>query len=198
MVGRGSLKGELLDIDLIIYPQFEAAAGRSSLFELKLRLLASKTKELESVAEAHKFDQVFRATVKHFSDRINDEEKGILDLSKKVRNKIVHAEFQAAFWMLKPEPSPVKVLKGLENVSGQELLGKIFEMAEGKGEATTVPKTKNPGKFGWLLEAATGGLFQKSIELNTAAIAIIDRISLDTALEGIEDPEIREKLRPKL
>jgi len=186
-----------LDLDKIIYPQFETAAGRSTLFELKFRLLANKTKELSDVAEAFKFNDTFQRTMEFFKTNLSQQDIETLELAKKIRNKIVHGDFKAAFNILKPAPSGARVLQDIENVSGEELLGKLFEMAEGKGNSTTIPEAEKPGMFGWLLEASMGNLFQKSIDLNNAAITIVDRIALDAALEGIDDPKIRERLRPK-
>lgn len=185
------------DVQHIVFPQFEAAAG-GALFELRVRLLACKTKELQDLADAHKFDQVLRKTMDFFRDRITPEESEILELAKKVRNKIVHGDFKAAFWKLKPDPSGVKVIKGLENASSEEILVKIFAAAGDSEDAKPVPLTKDVGKFGWLMEAALGGLFQDSMKLNDAAIAVIERVTTDTALESIDDPEIREQMRRRL
>lgn len=182
-------------LDHMIYPQFEAAAGRSALFELKVRLLADKTKALAGIAEAHQFDQVLRATVEHFQDRISSKERETLELAKKVRNKIVHGDFKEAFKMLQPQRSNVKVISGLENATGEDVLAKILAAVQGSGVAKSVPQTEDAGKFGWLLEATIGGLFQEAMKLNNAAIAIIERITTETALESVEDPEIRERLR---
>ncbi len=169
-----------------VYEEFENVAGRAALFELKVRLLADKTKTISELSDGFDFDRVYRAVVNEFSSRINESEREQLKLAKKLRDHIVHGEFQKAFWKLKPASGGVRAISGLEGISNDQLLAKITGLANGTEEATPVPFTKGVGKFGWLLECAAWSLFNDAFEASTKAIAIIDRISLETAKESVD------------
>ena len=165
----------------MVYPKFEAAAGRSALFELKVRLLADKTKEIADLSDAHDFDRVCKGVLRVFRDRITEKESTKLQLAKKLRDFVVHGDFQKAFWKLGSEPSGVRALKFDDAQNGGGILAAIMGTQTGETKTTLVPFTKDVGKFGWLLEAATGGLLDHARAVSNDAIGIIDRISLDTA-----------------
>ena len=98
-------------IDQLVYSKFEAAAGRSALFELKIRLLADKTKEIAELSDAHDFDRVYKGVIRVFPNRMTEDEIAKLYLAKKLRDFVVHGDFQKAFWKLGSEPSGVRALK---------------------------------------------------------------------------------------
>jgi len=166
----------------LFYSKFEQAAGRAVLFELKIRLFADKTKNISKLSDSHDFDRVYKAVLSEFESKLSDSDREQLKLGKKLRDHIVHAEFQKAFWRLKPAPGGVRMISNL-GTTGEEILKKIEAVMSGNEEAKIVPMAKNSGKFGWLLEAANGSLLDEAYENSTKAIAIVDRVSLEHALE---------------
>lgn len=165
----------------LLNEKFEKTAGRAVLFELKVRLLADKTKAISKLSDGFDFDRVYKAVCKEFAAKISTEDQEALKLAKKLRDHVVHAEFQKAFWKLKPDMAGVRVID-VAGLSGEQLLEKITRVQGGLEEAKPVPFAKGAGKFGWLLEASTGSLLDEAYESCTKGIAVIDRISLETAL----------------
>lgn len=166
-----------------------AEVGRLAVMqELKVRLLANKTREIQDSAYAFKVSDTEDAILKYFSDKkmLTEDESKTIVATRKIRNKVLHCEFDAAVKLIeaasgKPLPGPgVKVIKIAENATGEDILKSIFgDAIERKDVKDTT--LKEGGLFGWLLDLAQRGGFSAAIEQFKKSLEVIDRLTSETA-----------------
>ena len=166
-----------------------AEVGRLAVLqELKVRLLANKTKEIQDSAYAFKVADTEDAVLKYFTDKkmISEDESKLIVGTRRIRNKILHCEFDAAVKLIedvsgKPLSGPsVRVIKLAENASGEDILKSIM------GEAVEPIEVKNTtlkegGLFGWLLDLVQRGGFNEAITQFKRSLEVIDRLTTETA-----------------
>ncbi|MGA8654705.1 MAG: hypothetical protein WB586_01025 [Chthoniobacterales bacterium] len=161
---------------------FKAAAAEGAVVELKLRLLAGKVPALQKYAHQKKLEDIEDDLAKHFGDALSADEKETLRLCRQLRNKVLHSDFRAARGKLNE--------LGVETVSGgvkkiylpvvtiEEASKKILGAKAGT-EGTFVSDTSSAdaGVYGWFLEAANAGDFQKASDAFKRAAAIVDGLA---------------------
>ena len=156
--------------------------------ELKLRLLANKTKSIENAAYENKVSDTEEAIVNHFqlAGKISSIEIAQLKISRQIRNKILHCEFDKALKLIseltgKKVDSPVVSVIKTTGLSTAEFLSR---MKEGLSKPITEFKYKEVGLFGWLMQMHGSGGFHEAIGIFKRTNAIIDRL-IDDELIGI-------------
>ncbi len=150
--------------------------------ELKMRLLANKTKEIKDSALAFKLEKVEEAVINHFkiSQNISNAEIELLSTSRKIRNKILHCEFDTALKLIenhnkKPLQGPsVKVLH-IGDKRGQDLLDAIFYIANGSKSIEELTENEKD-LFGWLMQIQQTGGFKEAYKTFIESNKIIERL----------------------
>lgn len=178
-----------LDISAIqaAFDCFAEVGQLAVLQELKIRLLADKTKAIQESAYAFTVAETEDAVVKYFYDKdmISMAESQLIKTTRKIRNKILHCEFDSAIKHIEklvgPLPGPsVTMVKLPENSSGEGILNAIFEGISKPRKVSEV-SLKEAGLFGWLLDVTQRGGFKAAIEQFQRAISVINRLINETA-----------------
>jgi hypothetical protein len=94
----------------IFEQQYKRAAAEGALVELRLRLLADKVPELQSIAHDEKLWKVENLIAQHFANALTDEEKEALGLCREFATKSFIAIFvphERNLSSLGPTPSGV-------------------------------------------------------------------------------------------
>lgn len=165
------------------FEQFKVAAGEGALVELKLRLLADKLPLLQHLAHAQQLEDIEKEVAIHFATKLTDEEKDILALCRKLRNKVLHCNFSVArerLGELGAEPQSAGVRKiDLGGVGASGIRAKVEQaIVQNQGSLVSETPTKQPaGVFGWLLEAGAAGDFIAAASAFRNAAAIVDRLA---------------------
>ena len=191
------------------YPLVEAAfnefgeVGRLAvLVELKIRLLTNKITHLQDYAFSHSLSGTEAALLPYLLENklISEEEKSHLELSRKIRNKIFHCEFEEAVKFIE-ELRGEKMQSGsvigakIDELEGDNILEKIIGLAgaiqsgkAAKGAFKIESKTtKFAGIFGWLIEAQTKELLVESQKIASQALSIIERVFETLAKQDFEN-----------
>lgn len=150
--------------------------------ELKIRLLANLRPETSASAFAFKLSDAELSVVEFFKEkqRISDAEIELLAVARRIRNKILHCEFDDALAKIvgatgrKPPGPPVRVISGLENATGEELIQQILDFGAAKdvGETTM----EEGALLGWLLHMIQTGAFEDARGIFLATNNIIERL----------------------
>jgi len=146
---------------------YRAAAGSAALCELKLRLLANKVPELESIALAQNLDNIEKQLHRVFSHCLSSDDISLLETSRRLRNKILHADFfeaRSRLAQLGVEQRTAGVVRvELDSLPGSSIVEKIHMIATGTvgTPVASTSSTQDGSILGWLLEfASSGGLGQ--------------------------------------
>jgi len=153
-----------------VFDYYAGCGSLCSLYELEIRLIAGRTPELESLAyeRLSKIEQPF---LNHFSSFLTDEEKTLLSKAKKIRDKLLHADFKGLIEKVK-EVSPDKV-KGPP-------VG-MAKLTTSQTKMVTDATKREAGIFGWLLQSAQDGSLLEAGEILNRAYQIICRLAEDSA-----------------
>lgn len=159
--------------------------------ELKFRLLANKIPDVQAFATAKNLNEVELALLPYLLEEnlISEQEKKHIELSRKIRNKIFHCEFETAVRLveeLRGAPLQKGAVTGarIDELPGENILEKVINFATsvqtGKPISGTFKVedeiTKHAGIFGWLIEAHAKGLLNESQEIANESLRILDRI----------------------
>jgi hypothetical protein len=167
----------------IFEQRYKRAAGEGALVELRMRMLADKVPELQSVAHDQLLVKVETLICEHFAATLTPDEKTTLELCRQLRNKVLHCDFRAARGKLEQlgtEPQS----GGAKRVALHGLLG--TQMAEklasaGTGDETAfeyVADSRGPGTvFAWLIEAGGAGDFDQAADAFARASEIVNRLA---------------------
>jgi hypothetical protein len=169
----------------MVEQQYKVAAAEGAVYELKMRLLADKIPELQQAAYDRNLADVEKLIIKYFDGSLNTDEKSTLELSRELRNKVLHCDFRAA----RDKLTSLGVETRRGNVKRAEISApSSAEMAEKIGAVITntpstfeyVADTKaQPGAvFGWLLELGVSGDFKRAAECFARAAAIVERLAM--------------------
>ena len=169
----------LHDNPLMGFAAFRETAGWAAEYELRIRLLADKTPELETHSTARSMATVEDAVLKYFDAVLDAEAKNRFKTVRDLRNKLLHCEFVSAVRYLTdlgvPKAKPVgKVVRNLPaNLTVEALLAAIETATalpdDAPDRGNLVLKLAEMAANGTLAEAATE--FQRSIEtLNQLAL----------------------------
>lgn len=182
-----------MDISVIAVGQFSEVGRLAVMQELNTRLLANKTKEIEEAAFEYNLHKVEEAVIAHFKVKqlLSDDEEKLLKASRKIRNKILHCEFDTAMDLVceftgKTPKVPVEMVKFEPGTPGAELLELIQD--ESKRKDVDTLSLKEGGLFGWLLQLVMAGILKDAREIFLSSNAVIDRL-LDYEPKLAESPE---------
>jgi hypothetical protein len=166
--------------------QFKAAAGEAAGLELSMRILADKVPELRSFAHS-RFEDIEVGIIKHFGVLLSEDDKKSLGISRVLRNKILHCDFEAARNKLdelglSPGRGGVRKATISPSMSPGQLDQTIRAVAEGHGgELVSDTPGRGPANlFGWMLELGVGGGFLLAHNAFKNAGTIVERL-LDAA-----------------
>lgn len=164
--------------------QFKAAAGEGALLELRLRLLADMIPTIRGRAFGKNFVDIEVSIVEHFSANLTQTEKDEIALGRKLRNKILHADFSALrekLTQLGVPPNSGGVRKvDITGLDGNDMGRKLYAAlsgASGTSEAVADTPTAAGGILAWFLEAGSAGDFRKAIEVFPRIMATLDRLA---------------------
>jgi hypothetical protein len=127
------------------------------------------------------------AVIRYFSDKglLSPDECKLIESTRKIRNKILHCEFDSAIELIEvlagPLPGPsVTMIKLPDNTSGEEILNAVFAGVAAPQKVSDAT-LKEAGLFGWLLDVTQRGGFKVAVEQFRKALLIIDRVIAETA-----------------
>lgn len=139
-------------------------------YELKLRLLANKCREQNGTYVGHPWEMNLQDVEKwfceKFREKLSSEDKKIIEEDKvrKLRNKIMHADF----------PEVIQILKNLKKEPEKTVT--VFEInVDEKGE----PYSTSPDKrdlLSWLWDCHNQGLFRVVKYKFEQAVSMVDRM----------------------
>lgn len=167
----------------VFMDQYKVAAAEGALLELKLRLLADKTPPLQQSA-GQRLQDIEAHVAKEFGASLTEADKSTLEVSRQLRNKILHCDFSVAREKLKmlgvaSQDGGVRKIN-VTNLSGTQVAAKLTAAranVPGTFEAVATLDTKNHGNvYGWLLEMGNSGDFVHSAQVFKTAAAIVDRL----------------------
>ncbi len=157
---------------------FREAAGLAALYEMGVRLLADKT-GLESVSLAFRFQDTEDAVRERFKSNLSDEDRRILDHARPLRNKLLHGELRVArarvAELYGPEPQRVRKAVLPDVLTVDALLAAVDT-----ARALEDDDPQEGNLFGWLLQMNTDGTVRNAAEVFYKAIAIVDRLMLQS------------------
>jgi hypothetical protein len=167
----------------IFEQQYKRAAAEGALVELRLRLLADKVPQLQSIAHDEKLWKVENLIAQHFANALTDEEKEALGLCRELRNKVLHCDFRAARGKL--EQLGADAQRGntkrvaLHGLLGTQMAEKIARVEAGDATAFEyVANSQGPGTvFAWLIEAGAAGDFNQAANAFARASEILHRLA---------------------
>src|SRR5258708_606646 len=164
--------------------QYKAAAAEGARYELRLRLLADKLPEIQQLAHSKRLESIELLIVKHFADALTEGERETLEISRQLRNKILHCDFRPTrnkLQQLGMEPRRGDVKKvNIVGLSRTEIIEKI------ERAAASVPGTfayvadsggEAGGVLGWLFELGQADDFKRAASAFARAAAIVDRLA---------------------
>lgn len=177
---------------------FGEVSRLAAIQELKIRLLASKTKAIEDSAYEFSVAATNKKIIEHFSvlKAITDEQSDWLAKSQKIRNKILHCEFNTAIKLIEeltgtqaPGKS-IQVIKIDPNSGGEELLKNLFSahtaMAEGKAgphQDASAMNDKDLKVLGGLLNCVQTGAMEMALDIFQKSNDLIDDLmKIDTKI----------------
>jgi len=167
--------------------QFKAAVGEAAGVELSMRMLADKVPELLAFAHSKKFEDIEDEIIKHFGAILSEDDKKTLSISRVLRNKILHCDFEAARSKLdelglSPRRGAVRRATISPSISPEQLGQTIRAIAQGHGgELVSDTSGRAPANlFGWMMELAAGNGFVLAHNAFKNAGTIVDRL-LDAA-----------------
>lgn len=173
------------------FREFSEVGRLAVIVELKLRLLTNKITEVKGYALAKSIAELESALLPYLREKrlIADTEKKHLELSRKIRNKIFHCEFEAAVALIeelrgRPAPAGAVTAGKLDEMEGGSTLDKVMALAEahhsGKPSRGVVrvdaATTKDADVFGWLLNALSKGVLREGQKVAEESISVLDRV----------------------
>lgn len=164
-------KQTALSISDQIFEHYGHVAGLASTVELQMRLLASKTPELEQYAHKQNLDELEGCIYAHFDTHFTAEEKVFLKKARKLRNKILHSDFKAASTKT-------------DEITGTPKAGpSVYALNLSTSEVKPVSELsrRGAGVFGWMLECAQTGVFKEAEVIFKRAIEIYRRVTFESA-----------------
>ncbi len=159
------------DIFITVYKNVAAVAAE---YELRLRLLANCTKELEQ----YKSDKLYKLEEKfiaHFSSIISNDEKQNLNKYRQLRNKLLHVEFKEMLETLselKPNQIYESKVRQISFKSNEPILDQLINGIE---DAPKISNVSTYDSFGWLMNCCINGIMGDVANSMLEAIEIINR-----------------------
>jgi hypothetical protein len=129
---------------------FALAAAAACVFELKVRLFADNTPDLQRFKD-EKLEPLVKRIVDHLAASLTDEEGVHLRKCARVRNKLLHAEFSKAAGTLLSVG--VKLDQGTVH---------IVDLSDGSSRKVSETSTTDGRVFGWVLEGKSSRAFDQA------------------------------------
>ncbi|MDE2104565.1 MAG: hypothetical protein KGL39_45440 [Patescibacteria group bacterium] len=129
------------------YASFAHAAAAACLFELKVRLFADNTTELQRFKD-EKLEGLVKRLVEHAAPTLQEEEVVHLKKCARLRNKLLHADFSKAAGTL--------LSIGVELRQGTVYL---VDLQDGSVRRVSETTTTDGRVSGWVLEGKSSGAF---------------------------------------
>ena len=76
-----------------MFGSFGEAARLAAIYELRMRILADKSKKTKAVSMSNNLEEVEKQIFLYFDKELTQEEKILLSKCRKLRNKLFHSEF---------------------------------------------------------------------------------------------------------
>lgn len=177
---------------------FGEVAKLAAIQELKIRLLANKTKAIEESAYEYHVSETSKKIIEHFKsiNSLTVAEADLLTKSQTIRNKILHCEFNEAVKRIEalvgssaPGPS-VQMIKFDPNIGGSALqdilLAAQNAIATGQPgphrDASTLSDNEL-GIFGGLINCAQRGALEMAYNIFKKSNDVLDRLmNIDTTI----------------
>ncbi len=140
---------------------FAQAATIACLFELKMRLLADNTAELQKYKD-EQLEALVKRVTEHMQNLIVSEEAVLLKKCARIRNKLLHADFSKAAGTL--------LSVGINLEQGKVHL---IDLVDGSVRKISDSNTSDGRVYGWLLEGARSGAFEQAGKLFIRGIALV-------------------------
>jgi len=171
-----------------------AEVGRLSVLqELKIRLIANKIEGIENTAFSFSVKTTEEAVYDYFekSGEIEEDERRFLEHTRKIRNKILHCEFDKALKLIEElgdDKLPSKVVHqvNVKGLDGEGLLDMIFHAQEQitNGDITDERikdvsglKPEEAGLYGWFLHLAASGALNQALKAFEVSQKALNRLS---------------------
>lgn len=179
----------------IAFERFGEVARLAAIQELRIRLLANKTKAIQDSAYEHHVAETNKKIIEHFTQlgHLDQVKSELLTKSQTIRNKILHCKFNTAVKRIEElvgasmQGPPVQVIKVDPNAGGEELLKTIFAVQEsmatgkpGPHQSASQMSDRDVGIFGGLLNCVQTGAMDAAIQIFEKSNALLD------GLMGIE------------
>lgn len=170
----------------LAYNAFSAASAGAGLFELRVRFLANKEPKTQRLSFASSFGIVVAQSITHFKDAgyLKPIEVQFLQTTKKLRDKLLHAEFKELIKILVDCSGPFKgasVKHGKFSGDPTKMIQELENIIGGGGVGVGSQPFKKIGHFGYFLEANQIGALARATAFFAKAIQIIDRVAEDHA-----------------
>ncbi len=171
-----------------VYFAFGEVGKAAAIQELKVRLLADRTKDLAIRADDKSVGQVETAVLDHYFKigYLSDKEIRQISFARQIRNSLLHGEFDVAFDRieraagLKIPPTSDLALNVGER-KGEELLNFIFDAVERRTSVAGVEPLRitnqEPQLFRRLLDLFQSGALDLAQRYFLTTTEIIDRVA---------------------
>jgi hypothetical protein len=177
----------------LAFDLFAEIGKLSVLQELKIRLVANKIEGIESTAFSFSVKTTEDAVYDYFvnSGELKEDERKFLEQTRKIRNKILHCEFDTALRLIEElgdAKLPTKVVHQLnvKGLDGEGLLDMIFnaqsQISKGKISDERIKdvsdlKPEEAGLYGWFLHLAASGALNQALKAFEVSNEALNRLS---------------------
>lgn len=155
--------------------KFRLVASIAAEYELRLRLLANSTKELEK----YRFDRLCELENKfiaHFKNILNQVEQNNLSKYRQVRNKLLHVEFKKMMeLMLEIRPNDINKENRVKSGNIDKDKDIWEQISQGMHSATSIDQQNEQDIYGWLCQVSINGALDAVEKSMLEAIQIISR-----------------------
>jgi hypothetical protein len=141
---------------------FAAAAATACLFELKARLFADNTPELQRYKD-DPLEALVRRVVEHLGSTLTDDEAVHLRKCARVRNRLLHADFSKAAGTM------LSVGVAIEQGRVQ-----IIDLSDGSVRKVSDTSSADGAVFAWVLEGTSVGTFSSARAFFLRGVALIN------------------------
>lgn len=159
------------------YLAFEQVCAFAPGYELRARLCADLSPTSNGLAVDGNLERILRHLKSTYLEALSETEWDELDQARKLRNKLFHGELHSASKMVGSPIGGVRIGTFPPQASGHDILAVIEELAAGGGSFVSGMITSDAGVFGWVLECATSGAFEKMAALFTQAKSYMSRLA---------------------
>ncbi|MEM7138941.1 MAG: hypothetical protein AAF500_20365 [Myxococcota bacterium] len=156
------------------------AGGAAVLLEVSLRKLCERYPESQRFAYADLEREVLPAVIAQFADHLTDEDKHLLKWAVRLRNKIVHGQFQSLSDILEREFG-MAVFRPVQSMElpddSQGVRDALTSLVAGEGQDVhDQHQKKEAGTYAWELEVILSGGLVKAMEVFGRGIDLMDRL----------------------